>query len=223
MRYRVPSHFNWTPSPSLTLRNSTLWLRSIYVLSEQTATFPLYNFNSLIFITEVENVYSAVRTESLYNTDYFAFKSLKWWRSAPLIARCPFESPSCISWQAHVNFQHSLYENSAALGYTSLYQSTRDSVKFPHMAHGGDYKYKIYFIFRRVGRTAISKYKRPYVCPSTWNSSATAGWIFVKFYRAGGVGGGGVGEFCWKFLSKCFGRHQSICLSYRIISFILLP
>ena len=29
----------------------------------------LYNINSLVFITEVESVYSAVRTESLYNTD----------------------------------------------------------------------------------------------------------------------------------------------------------
>ena len=29
------------------------------------------NINSLVFITEVESVYSAVRTESLYNTDTF--------------------------------------------------------------------------------------------------------------------------------------------------------
>jgi len=29
------------------------------------------NINSLAFITEVESVYSAVRTESLYNTDTF--------------------------------------------------------------------------------------------------------------------------------------------------------
>jgi hypothetical protein len=32
-------------------------------------TFALYNINNLVFITEVEDVYSAVRTESLYNTD----------------------------------------------------------------------------------------------------------------------------------------------------------
>ena len=38
-------------------------------LSEQTATFPLYIINKLVFITEVESVYCAVRTESLYNTD----------------------------------------------------------------------------------------------------------------------------------------------------------
>jgi len=41
------------------------------VFSEQTATFALYNINSLGFKTEVQSVYSAVRTESLYNTDTF--------------------------------------------------------------------------------------------------------------------------------------------------------
>jgi hypothetical protein len=40
---------------------------------EQTATFALYIINWLVFITEVENVYSAVRTESLYKTDYISF------------------------------------------------------------------------------------------------------------------------------------------------------
>ena len=38
-------------------------------LSEQTAPFALYCINWLIFITEVESVYYAVRFESLYNTD----------------------------------------------------------------------------------------------------------------------------------------------------------
>ena len=41
----------------------TLWL------SEQTVTFALYIINRLAFITEVESVYCAVRTESLYNID----------------------------------------------------------------------------------------------------------------------------------------------------------
>jgi hypothetical protein len=36
---------------------------------EQTATFALQNIKRLVFITEVESVYSAVRTESLYETD----------------------------------------------------------------------------------------------------------------------------------------------------------
>ena len=38
-------------------------------ISEQTATFTLYCRNWLAFITVVESVYSAVRIESLYNTD----------------------------------------------------------------------------------------------------------------------------------------------------------
>jgi hypothetical protein len=39
-------------------------------ISEQTATFALYGIEWVIFITEVESVYSAVRSESLYKTDY---------------------------------------------------------------------------------------------------------------------------------------------------------
>jgi hypothetical protein len=42
-------------------------------ISEQTATFALQNIKRLIFIIEVESVYSAVRTESLLR---FAFKGL---------------------------------------------------------------------------------------------------------------------------------------------------
>jgi len=34
-------------------------------ISEQTVTFTLYFINRSVFITEVESVYSAVRTESL--------------------------------------------------------------------------------------------------------------------------------------------------------------
>jgi hypothetical protein len=40
-------------------------------LSEQTVTFALYIINRLVFITEVEGVHCAVRTEFLYNTDKF--------------------------------------------------------------------------------------------------------------------------------------------------------
>ena len=38
-------------------------------LSEQTVSFAVYMVNRLVFITEVESVYSAGRTETLYNTD----------------------------------------------------------------------------------------------------------------------------------------------------------
>jgi hypothetical protein len=37
-------------------------------ISEQTAIFSLHNIKILVFITEVESVYWAERTESLYNT-----------------------------------------------------------------------------------------------------------------------------------------------------------
>jgi hypothetical protein len=47
-------------------------------ISEQTATFALYIVKRLVFITEVESVYSAVRTESvLYKQIGFVFKGLK--------------------------------------------------------------------------------------------------------------------------------------------------
>ena len=36
-------------------------------ISGQTATFALYIINWLVFITVVESVYCAVRTDSLYN------------------------------------------------------------------------------------------------------------------------------------------------------------
>jgi hypothetical protein len=38
-------------------------------ISEQTATSALYNIKRPVFITEVESVYSSVRTESLYKAD----------------------------------------------------------------------------------------------------------------------------------------------------------
>jgi hypothetical protein len=46
-------------------------------ISEQTANFALHVVRRSVFIREVESVYSAVRTESLYNTDSFVFKVRK--------------------------------------------------------------------------------------------------------------------------------------------------
>jgi hypothetical protein len=40
-------------------------------LSERRVTFALYIVKSLVFITEVESVYIAVRTEYLYKTDTY--------------------------------------------------------------------------------------------------------------------------------------------------------
>jgi len=47
----------------ITLHLCVVWL------SEDTATFVIYITNRLVFIIEVESVYSAVRIESLYKTD----------------------------------------------------------------------------------------------------------------------------------------------------------
>jgi len=38
---------------------------------EGTAKFALHNIKRLVFITKVDSVYCAVRTESFYNTDTF--------------------------------------------------------------------------------------------------------------------------------------------------------
>ena len=48
-------------------------------ISDQTAIFALYIINWLVFITVVESVYCAVRTDSLYKADYVS--SLKGLRS----------------------------------------------------------------------------------------------------------------------------------------------
>jgi hypothetical protein len=50
-------------------------------ISEQTAAFALYIINWLVFITVVESVYSAVRTDCLYKADL-----QPWWKV--FTARC---------------------------------------------------------------------------------------------------------------------------------------
>ena len=54
---------------SLTFNNSTFCPHSVFMcfvsISEQTAIISLYNINWLVFITETESVYCAVRTGSL--------------------------------------------------------------------------------------------------------------------------------------------------------------
>jgi hypothetical protein len=49
-------------------------------ISEQTATFALQNIKKLVFITEVESVYSAVRTKSWYKTDTLHLQRVKCWK-----------------------------------------------------------------------------------------------------------------------------------------------
>jgi len=70
-------------------------------LSEQTVTFSLYIISRLVFITVVESVYSAVRTESLYKAD--TVRPLKVKLAAMhfgYLEQCKEESicrPSCLS------------------------------------------------------------------------------------------------------------------------------
>jgi hypothetical protein len=70
-----PSTAQWLlyVPPGLTFTNSTFCPHSVFMcfvwISEQTAIISLYGINLLVFITETESVYSAVRTESLYKTD----------------------------------------------------------------------------------------------------------------------------------------------------------
>jgi hypothetical protein len=56
--------------PGLTFSNSTFCPHSVFTcfvwISEQTATISLYSINWLVFITETECVYCAVRTGYLY-------------------------------------------------------------------------------------------------------------------------------------------------------------
>ena len=59
--------------PGLTFKNSTwlsLCVECFLRIWEQRATFALYMINWLAFITVVESVYCAVRTDSLYTADY---------------------------------------------------------------------------------------------------------------------------------------------------------
>ena len=67
-----PWRFLYVP-PSLTFNNSTwcsLCVECFVRITEQTATFALYIFDWLAFITVVESIYCAVRTGSLYKADY---------------------------------------------------------------------------------------------------------------------------------------------------------
>jgi hypothetical protein len=49
---------------------------------EQTTKFPVRNIKILFFITEVESVNSAVRTESLYSTDTFRLGKVNYYRAS---------------------------------------------------------------------------------------------------------------------------------------------
>jgi len=63
----------------LTFKNSTwfsLCVECFVRISEQAAVLEVYVINGLVFITAVESVYSAVRTDSLYKQITFRLKRL---------------------------------------------------------------------------------------------------------------------------------------------------
>jgi hypothetical protein len=70
--YREKLQEQWSlyVPPGLTLSNSTFFPHSVFMcfvwISEQTAIISLHNINWLVFITETECVYCAVRTECLH-------------------------------------------------------------------------------------------------------------------------------------------------------------
>jgi hypothetical protein len=64
-------------------------------ISEQTANFAVCNHKRLMFITEVESVYCAVRTESLYNTDTFRLQNVN--------VAFILSEKSRLNWTGHVN------------------------------------------------------------------------------------------------------------------------
>jgi hypothetical protein len=79
--------------------SATCFLMCFVWLSEQTAIISLYNINWLVFITEVEGVYCAVRTGSLYktqirfilkglNTNWRLFLGMKRWPQQEGWQRC---------------------------------------------------------------------------------------------------------------------------------------
>jgi hypothetical protein len=59
--------------PCLTFEDYTFFPHSVFMcfvwIKEQTATFAVYKINRSVFVTEMESVYCAVRTEFLYKTD----------------------------------------------------------------------------------------------------------------------------------------------------------
>jgi hypothetical protein len=75
--------------PGVTLRNSTFCPHSVFMCfvwtSEQTANISLYNTNWLVFITETDCVYCAVRTELLIYQGHLRFSPVNFIAPMPHI------------------------------------------------------------------------------------------------------------------------------------------
>ena len=99
---------------SLTLTNSTFCPHSVFMcfvwIWEQTAIISLYSINWLVFITETECVYCAVRTGSLYiilrsvHTVYLSLLPCMWiWEQTAIISLYSF------NWLVFITETESVY------------------------------------------------------------------------------------------------------------------
>jgi hypothetical protein len=125
-------------------------------LSEQTAIIFLYSINRLVFVTDVESVYCAVRTESLYKQIRFVFKGLRGplrhkvsqnlratnWKvknaqmSAPIVKyqiRCRRHSAFLLPWAYTMN----LSRQSWTAQYRSWYMTSRCASCINQRTHYG--------------------------------------------------------------------------------------
>ena len=135
---------------SLTFNNSTFCPHSVFMcfvcIWEQTAIIYLYNINWLVFITETECVYYAVRTGSLYTVSLTFSNS----------TFCPHSVFKCFVWIWEQISIISIFTQNLRIG-----------------------------IFRRVLKIANGKYLLRLVCLfvrlSTWNNPAPNRRIFTTF------------------------------------------
>ena len=93
-------------------------------ISEQTVTFALYVINRLVFIMEAENVFCAVRTDSLYNADKFFPQRVN--LLPCFIVRSLCASGRCI--KKHVNTPSD--EKSVMLGRNMLRPNVNETLTF---------------------------------------------------------------------------------------------
>jgi hypothetical protein len=79
VRHRVPITFQLESTTRFYIRKFYMVLASCCFvrIPEQTATFALYVINWLVFITVVESVYTAVRTDCLYRAFHNVFRAYK--------------------------------------------------------------------------------------------------------------------------------------------------
>ena len=102
--YSAKAQWSLYVPPGLTRNNSTFRPHSVFMcfvrISEQTAIISLYSIDWLVFITETEFVYCAVRTGSLYTASLVAFNNSTF---------CPHSAFMCFVWISEQTAIISLY------------------------------------------------------------------------------------------------------------------